>query len=70
MSNQPQVEQINTGENWGIPLKAVHGLAEGLREFWERFRGCFKTSTRDTSKYAYDYLKSQLVKKPIAILLR
>ena len=60
MNDQQQIDQINTGELWGLPLNAVHGLADELREFWKRFRSCFKTSTRDTSKYAYDYLTSQL----------
>lgn len=31
-----------------------------LYQFWLRFRGCFKTCTRDTSGRAYDYLCGQL----------
>ena len=49
MNNQQQIDQINTGYLWGLPLNAVHELANELKEFWKRFRGCFKTSTRDTS---------------------
>ena len=28
--------------------------------FWQRFAWCFKTETRDTSRYAYNYLSAQL----------
>jgi SRSO17 transposase len=35
-------------------------LGERLYAFWHRFRGCFKTCTRDTSGRAYDYLRGQL----------
>lgn len=35
-------------------------LGERLQGFWERFRGCFKTRTRDGSGYAYHYLSGQL----------
>ena len=66
MNNQQQKEQLMTSELWGLPLKAVHGLANEYRYFWERFRGGEKTSTRDTSKYAYNYLKANYVWKPIA----
>lgn len=45
---------------WGIPIKAVTELGNSLYNFWERFRGCFKSKTRDTSEYAYDYLSGQL----------
>jgi SRSO17 transposase len=35
-------------------------LGARLYEFWQRFCGCFKTCTRDTSGRAYDYLRGQL----------
>ena len=31
-----------------------------MREYWARFRYCFRTRTRDTSEYAYVYLRGQL----------
>jgi SRSO17 transposase len=38
----------------------VAELGDRLYRFWERFRRCFKTRTRDTSQYAQDYLRAQL----------
>ena len=45
---------------WGLPTEAVADLADRLRRFWSRFRGCFKTKTRDTSPYALAYLRGLL----------
>jgi len=47
-------------ERWGLPAKVVCGLGNALREFWSRFRHCFRTRTRDTSEYAYVYWRGQL----------
>ncbi len=52
-------EQRNNNA-WGLPLESVQGLGEKLREGWNRFRGCFRTKTRDTSEYAYNYISGQL----------
>jgi len=46
--------------NWGLPIEAVCDLGSKLKNFWERFRDCFKTKTRDTSEYGYAYLSGQL----------
>lgn len=35
-------------------------LGQDLRAFWERFRGCFRTRTRDPSEQAYLYWRGQL----------
>ena len=45
---------------WGLPPEAVHSLGLRLYGFWERFRPCFKTQTRDSSLMAYHYLSAQL----------
>jgi SRSO17 transposase len=45
---------------WGLSAEAIGTLGERLYAFWDRFRGCFKTGTRDTSGRAYDYLRGQL----------
>src|SRR2546425_3546084 len=45
---------------WGLSSEAIGALGERLYEFWQRFRGCFKTRTRDTSANAYNYLRGQL----------
>jgi len=36
------------------------GLAERLRAFWQRFRPCFRTRTRDCAACAYNYLSGLL----------
>ena len=35
-------------------------LGDDLRDFWERYRSCFQTRTRDTSEQAYWYWRGQL----------
>lgn len=45
---------------WGLPDEAVDDLAERLRRVWSRFRECFTTKTRDTSDYAWVYLRGLL----------
>jgi SRSO17 transposase len=38
----------------------VTDLAGRLRYFWQRFRSCFRTQTRDGSEHAFCYLSGQL----------
>jgi len=47
-------------KRWGLPPEAVLKLAERLLSFWQRYRVCFKTRTRDGSRYAYRYLSGLL----------
>src|SRR4030095_6403243 len=51
---------LHDPRRWGLSSEAIGTLGERLYEFWQRFRGCFKTSTRDTSGRAYTYLRGQL----------
>jgi SRSO17 transposase len=51
---------LHDPQRWGLSSEAISALGERLYEFWQRFRGCFKTSTRDTSARAYTYLRGQL----------
>src|SRR5215471_5084292 len=51
---------LHDPQRWGLSPEAISALGERLYEFWQRFRGCFKTCTRDTSGCAYDYLRGQL----------
>src|SRR5262245_18626234 len=51
---------LHDPRRWGLSSEAIGTLGERLYEFWQRFRGCFKTSTRDTSGHAYTYLRGQL----------
>jgi len=47
-------------ERWGLPEEAINRLADRLRDIWSRFRVRFKTKTRDTSEYAFTYLRGLL----------
>ena len=47
-------------DKWGLPAQAVQHLGDDLRAFWKRFRGRFRTRTRDTSEQAYWYWRGQL----------
>jgi SRSO17 transposase len=51
---------LHDPRRWGLSSEAISTLGERLYEFWQRFRGCFKTCTHDTSGRAYDYLRGQL----------
>jgi SRSO17 transposase len=51
---------LHDPQRWGLSSEAMSALGERLYEFWQRFRGCFKTSTRDPSAHAYTYLRGQL----------
>ena len=51
---------LHDPRRWGLSAEAIGTLGERLYAFWDRFRGCFKTGTRDTSGRAYDYLRGQL----------
>ena len=51
---------LHDPRRWGLSAEAIGTLGEGLYAFWHRFRGCFKTGTRDTSGHADDYLRGQL----------
>ena len=51
---------LHDPRRWGLSSEAIGTLGERLYEFWQRFCGCFKTCTRDTSGRAYDYLRGQL----------
>jgi SRSO17 transposase len=52
--------ELHDPVRWGLSADAIATLGEHLYEFWQRFRDCFKTCTRDTSANAYDYLRGQL----------
>lgn len=58
-SKTPERGPFDPGR-WGLPREAILGLGEALYAFWERFRSCFRTRTRDTSEQAYTYLRAQL----------
>lgn len=52
--------EVYDPQRWGLSAEAVCTLGKRLYAFWERFRSCFKTCTRDTSAHAFTYLRGQL----------
>lgn len=56
MIEETNAPDVFDTERWGLPSEAIEDLANRLRRIWARFRHCFKTTTRDTSEYAFDYL--------------
>src|SRR5215510_14652884 len=51
---------LHDPQRWGLSAEAIGTLGERLYEFWQRFHGCFKPSTRDTSGHADASLRGQL----------
>jgi SRSO17 transposase len=47
-------------QRWGLTPELSEALPGRLRGLWERYAECFKTKTRDTSEYAYHYLRGLL----------
>jgi len=47
-------------DRWGLLDGATANLGDDLHDYWERYRPCFRTRTRDTSQYAYMYMRGQL----------
>jgi hypothetical protein len=60
MSPQSEQSNIFVPQRWGLPMEAVDDIAKRLRNTWVRFQDCFKTKTRDTSEYAWVYLRGIL----------
>jgi len=60
MIEQTEQTAIFDDQRWGLPQEAIDDLANRLRRIWTRFRECFKTRTRDTSEYAFTYLRGLL----------
>jgi SRSO17 transposase len=51
---------VSDPDRWGLPASAVEHLAEKLTAFWEHYRPCFRTHTRDTSSSALTFWRGQL----------
>ena len=60
MSQQSEQSNIFAPQRWGLPMEAVDDIANRLRNTWVRFQDCFKSKTRDTSEYAWVYLRGIL----------
>ncbi len=53
-------ESVFAPQRWGLAPSMDQELPAQLHAFWQRYRDCFKTRTRDTSEYAYHYLSGLL----------
>ena len=60
MIENTEQTHIFDAQRWGLPQEAIDDLASRLRRIWTRFRECFTTKTRDTSEYAFTYLRGLL----------
>lgn len=60
MANATTELDVFDPQRWGLPIEAVADLADRLRRFWSRYRHCFKTQTRDSSEYAWFYMRGLL----------
>ncbi len=45
---------------WGLPLDEIEQLGQRLHQFYDRFRSCVRTKTRDTSEYGFHYISGLL----------
>lgn len=52
--------RVEAPERWGLDAGTVGLLGERVRAVWMRYRGCFRTRTRDTSEQAWIYLRGLL----------
>jgi len=55
-----QVDDLYAPQRWGLPAEVIADLGDRLRRFWERFRPCFQTQTRNGSVHAWTYLRGLL----------
>jgi SRSO17 transposase len=60
MSEEEGTAEVLDPQRWGLPAEAVADLGDRLRRVWSRFRGCFRTRTRDPSEHAFVYLRGLL----------
>jgi SRSO17 transposase len=59
-SSATHICNLDCPSRWGLPAEIVTDLGARLHRFWQRFRRCFATRTRDSSALAHDYLRAQL----------
>jgi SRSO17 transposase len=56
-TNQPIAE---LAQQWGLPLGEIRQLGQRLKRFYDRFRSCMRSQTRDTSEYGLQYVSGLL----------
>jgi SRSO17 transposase len=58
--NHNEKQSLFDATRWGLPKAAIDDLANRLRRVWNRFKACFTTKARDTSQYAFIYMRGLL----------
>lgn len=56
-THQPITE---LAQQWGLPLDEIRQLGRRLKRYYDRFRSCIRTRTRDTSEYGLQYVSGLL----------
>ncbi|MCZ7572888.1 MAG: transposase [Ardenticatenaceae bacterium] len=60
MTDKTIISDVFDPRRWGLSNQAIANLGNSLRDFWSRYRPCFKTKTRETSEHAWTYLRGLL----------
>lgn len=60
MADKTVTSDVFDPRRWGLSSQAIANLGNSLRDFWSRYRPCFKTKTRDASGHAWTYLQGLL----------
>jgi len=47
-------------QQWGLPLDEIRQLGQRPKRYYDRFRLCIRTKTRDTSEYGLQYVSGLL----------
>jgi SRSO17 transposase len=47
-------------QQWGLPLDEIRQLSQRLNRYYDHFRCCIRTKTRDTSEYGLQYVSGLL----------
>ena len=60
MTDKTVISDVFDPRRWGLSSQTIANLGNRLRDFWSRYRPCFKTKTRDASEHAWTYLRGLL----------
>lgn len=59
-TNDTTNKQASEAARWGLPMDEIQDLGRRLRAFFQDFRWCLRTKTRDTSEYGLAYISGLL----------
>jgi len=58
MDKKQSIKEL--ARRWGLPINEIRQLGHRLESFYNRFRSCMRTKTRDTSEYGLRYVSGLL----------